>query len=92
MKYEEFTNKIIKDLKSLFDEVRIDNEDRIYIAKGVTNVSVPIKPMYQEYLLYGYTKNLKNYLKIINNILDTYKFKLDLSNVFPLIKQMCLAI
>lgn len=87
MQYEEFTNKIIKDLESLFDEVRIDNEDRIYIAKGVTNVSVPIKPMYQEYLLYGYIKNLKNYLKIINNILDTYKFKLDLSNVFPLIKQ-----
>lgn len=87
MQYEEFTNKIIKDLELLFDEVRIDNEDRIYIAKGVTNVSVPIKPMYQEYLLYGYTKNLKNYLKIINNILDTYKFKLDLSNVFPLIKQ-----
>lgn len=87
MQYKEFVDKMIKDLKSMFDEVRMDGKDRIYIARGVTNVSVPIKPMYQEYLLYGYNSNFKNYLKIINDILDTYKFKLDLSNVFPFVKQ-----
>ncbi|WP_416199091.1 MAG: DUF1444 domain-containing protein [Sporanaerobacter sp.] len=86
MEYKEFTDKIIKDLKLEFDEVRLDGKDRIYVAKGVTNVSVPIKPMYKEYLLYGYNNNLKNYIKIIRDILDTYKFKLDLSNVFPFIK------
>jgi uncharacterized protein YtpQ (UPF0354 family) len=87
VQYQEFVNKITEDLKLQFDEVRMDGKDRIYIAKGVTNVSVPIKPMYQEHLIYGYNNSLKNYLKIINDILDTYKFKLDLSNVFPFVKQ-----
>lgn len=87
MQYEKFVNKLIKDLSLKFDEVRIDSKDRIYIAKGVTNVSVPIKPMFQECMICGYNNSLKNYLKIINDILDTYKFKLNLTNVFPFVKQ-----
>lgn len=87
MQYEKFVNKLIKDLSLKFDEVRIDSNDRIYIAKGVSNVSIPLKPIYQEYMICGYNNSLKNYLKIINDILDTYKFKLNLTNVFPFVKQ-----
>ncbi|MBC8587102.1 DUF1444 family protein [Paratissierella segnis] len=87
MEYKEFTDKMIKDLKLEFDEVEMDGKDRIYVTKGVTNVSVPIKPAYKEFKMVGYNNNLKNYIKIIRDILDTYKFKLDLNNVFPLIKQ-----
>lgn len=86
MRYEEFTNKIIKDLKSMFDEVRMDCKDRIYVAKDVTNVSIPLKPMYREYQFTGYKQTFKNYMQIINDILNTYRFKLDLNNVFPFIK------
>ncbi|MEM0143725.1 MAG: hypothetical protein QXL94_07260, partial [Candidatus Parvarchaeum sp.] len=86
MQYNEFTNRIIKDLSLKFDEVRIDSKDRIYVAKNVTNVSVPLKAMYHEYRTIGYVQTFKNYMKIISDILDTYKFKLDLNNVFPFVK------
>ncbi|WP_277668778.1 DUF1444 family protein [Caproiciproducens galactitolivorans] len=86
MKYMEFTNRIIQDLKKEFNEVRLDEKDRIYIGSEFTNASLPIRTMYQEYQIVGYQKNLQNYIKIISDILNCYKFKLSLSNVFPFVK------
>ncbi|WP_310442640.1 DUF1444 family protein [Tissierella sp.] len=64
----------------------MDGKDRVYVAKGAMSVSVPLHPMYQEYQMVGYQENLNNYKKIITDILNSYKFKLDLNNVYPLIK------
>lgn len=86
MEYVEFVRQIIRDLRNEFSEVRMDGKDRVYIAKDVTNVSIPLKPMYQEYQFAGYKKTLKNYIQIILEILNTYKFKLNLDNIFPFIK------
>lgn len=86
LQYQEFANKIIKDLKPFFDVVKMDSKDKIFVAKDVTNVSIPLKSMYHEYKTLGYMQTIKNYVKIINDILGTYKFKLDLDNVFPFIK------
>lgn len=83
----EFVRQIIRDLKMNFDEVRLDGEYRVYVAKGETNVSVPLRPMYQEYRMVGYQQNLKNYIEIIDGILNSYQFKLNLNNVFPIIKE-----
>lgn len=86
MEYMEFVRQIIKDLRNEFDVVKMDGKNKIYVAKDVTNVSIPTKSMYQEYQFIGYKQTLKNYIEIINNILNTYKFRLDLNNVFPFIK------
>lgn len=86
MKYMEFVRQIIKDLRNEFDEVRIDDKDRIYVAKDVTNMSIPAKTMYQEYKVIGYQATLKNYIKIISEILNTYRFQINLDNIFPFIK------
>lgn len=86
MEYMEFVRQIIKDLRNEFDEVRIDGKDRIYVAKDVTNMSILAKTMYQEYKVIGYQATLKNYIKIISEILNTYRFQINLDNIFPFIK------
>ena len=42
--------------------------------------------MYQEYKIVGYQTTLKNYIQIISEILNTYRFKVNLDNIFPFIK------
>lgn len=86
MEYMEFVRQIIKDLRNEFDVVKMDGKNKIYVAKDVTNVSIPTKSMYQEYQFTGYKQTFKNYMQIINDILNTYRFKLDLNNVFPFVK------
>lgn len=86
MEYIEFANQIIQDLKREFKEVRLDEKERIYIGSEFTNASLPLKTLYQEHLIVGYQKNLQNYIKIISDILNCYRFKLNLSNVFPFVK------
>jgi uncharacterized protein YtpQ (UPF0354 family) len=86
MEYMEFVRQIIKDLKNEFNIVKMDGKDKIYVAKDVTNISIPTKSMYQEYKTVGYQATLNNYIKIIAEILDTYKFKINLENIFPFIK------
>lgn len=87
MEYIEFANRMIQDLKREFKEVRLDEKDRIYVGSEFTNASLPLKTLYKEHLLVGYQKNLQNYIKIISDILNCYRFRLNLSNVFPFVKQ-----
>lgn len=86
MEYMEFVRQIINDLRNEFDVVKMDGKDKIYVAKDVTNMSIPAKTMYQEYKAIGYQATLKNYIKIISGILDTYRFKINLDNIFPFVK------
>ena len=51
-----------------------------------SNVSISIESMYQEYKIVGYQTTLKNYIQIISEILNTYRFKVNLDNIFPFIK------
>jgi uncharacterized protein YtpQ (UPF0354 family) len=86
MEYVEFANRIVQDLKREFNEVRLDEKERIYIGSEFTNASLPLSVMYRECQKVGYQKNLQNYIKIISDILNCYKFKLNLKNTFPFIK------
>lgn len=86
MEYIEFANRMIQDLKREFNEVRLDEKERIYIGSEFTNASLPLRTMYKEYKILGYQKNLQKYIKIISEILNTYKFRLNLNNTFPFIK------
>ncbi|QAT62838.1 DUF1444 family protein [Acidilutibacter cellobiosedens] len=86
MEYMEFANRMIQDLKREFNEVRLDEKERLYIGSEFTNASLPLRTMYQEHQIVGYQKNLQNYIKIISDVLNCYRFKLNLSNVFPFVK------
>jgi hypothetical protein len=79
---DEFTEKISDDFKKVFPEVRV--EDRfIRLGTGVTHVELPINSMYKEYQVTDYESIKKLYIKISNEILNQYKFKVDYNNVYP---------
>ena len=61
-------------------------KEKEYTLVASTNASLPLSVMYRECQKVGYKKNLQNYIKIISDILNCYKFKLNLNNTFPFIK------
>ncbi|AUG57271.1 DUF1444 family protein [Acetivibrio saccincola] len=82
---QEFVQNISEDFKKVFPEVRV--EDRfIRLGTGVTHVELPINSMYKEYQVTDYESIKKLYIKISNEILNQYKFKVDYNNVYPLLK------
>lgn len=93
MEFNEFVRQVVKDLKWEFNysEVRMDGKDRLYVERGPTNVSIPLHPWHQECLVYGYQESFQNYKKMINDVLNLYRFKLDVSNVYPFVKHESLA-
>jgi uncharacterized protein YtpQ (UPF0354 family) len=82
---QEFVQNISEDFKKVFPEVRV--EDRfIRLGTGVTHVELPINSMYKEYQVTDYESIKKLYIKVSNEILNQYKFKVDYNNVYPLLK------
>lgn len=82
----DFSRKIIFDLNRTFPIARI--QGKYVIVESKPNcVSVPISSIYGEYQeTKDYKKTLASYIKIINDILNQYKFKIDYNNVYPLLK------
>lgn len=87
MEYTHFVGKIIDDLEKHFGKIRMEEQNRILVGNSTVNASVPIDAMYQEYEFVGYQQTLKNYVKIIKDIIGSYEYKLSLGNVYPIIKQ-----
>jgi len=57
------------------------------VESNPNSVSIPVNSIYKEYQENkDYGKTLASYIKIINDILSQYKFKIDYNNVFPLLK------
>jgi uncharacterized protein YtpQ (UPF0354 family) len=82
---QEFVQNISEDFKKVFPEVRV--EDRfIRLGTEVTHVELPINSMYKEYQVTDYESIKKLYIKVSNEILNQYKFKVDYNNVYPLLK------
>jgi len=82
---QEFVQDISEDFKKVFPEVSI--EDRfIRLGTGLTHVELPINSMYKEYQVTDYESIKKLYIKISNEILNQYKFKVDYNNVYPILK------
>ena len=82
---KEFTEKITRDFKKEFPEVELGG-NYIRIGTGITHVELPIASMYKEYQATGYDNIKKLYIKVANEVLNQYKFKIDYNNVYPLLK------
>lgn len=82
---DEFTEKILYDFKKVFSEVKKE-EKFIRLGTGVTHVELPINSMYKEYQVTDYESIKKLYIKVSNEILNQYKFKVDYNNVYPILK------
>lgn len=82
---KEFIEKISEDFKKVFPEVKVE-EKFICLGSGVTQVELPISSMYREYQITDYYNIKKLYIKVANEILNQYKFKVDYSNVYPILK------
>ncbi|MBC8587606.1 DUF1444 family protein [Paratissierella segnis] len=85
LRIEEFTEKITRDFKMEFPEVEV-KEKYIRIGTEVAHVELPISSMYKEYQVTGYDNIKKLYIKVANEVLNQYKFKIDYNNVYPLLK------
>lgn len=82
---QDFMRKIIEDFKREFSEVKIE-KGFIRLGTGITNIELPIESMYMEYKVVGYDSVKDLYLKVANDILNQYKFRVDYNNVYPLLK------
>ncbi|MGB4638539.1 MAG: DUF1444 family protein [Caldicoprobacterales bacterium] len=82
---QEFIQNISEDFKKVFPEVRVE-EKFIRLGTEVTHVELPINSMYKEYQVTDYESIKKLYIKVANEILNQYKFKVDYNNVYPLLK------
>jgi len=82
----DFTNKIILDLNKRFSEAILEGNN-IIVKSGPTSMSIPISSVYREYQeIKDYGKTLTSYIRIISDILSQYEFKIDYTNVYPLLK------
>jgi len=82
---QEFAGKVMEDFKAEFPEVEL-GEKYIRIGTEVAHVELPISSMYKEYQVTGYDNIKKLYIKVANEVLNQYKFKVDYNNVYPLLK------
>lgn len=83
---EQFIFRIIADMQKYFPVVKKEKEF-IYIERFPTNISIPIRSMYNEYCItQNYNLTLKTYINITNEILNQYKFEINYKNVFPILK------
>lgn len=84
---DDFCSRIILDMQKHFPKVRRE-QDFIYVEYDPTNMSIPIRSIYNEYLFNkNYELTLKTYIDIANEILNQYKFQINYRNVFPILKQ-----
>ena len=85
LRIEEFTEKITRDFKMEFPEVEV-KEKYIRLGTGVTHAELPIASMYKEYQVTGYDNIRDLYIKVANEVLNQYRFRVDYNNVYPLLK------
>ena len=82
----DFSRKVVFDLNKTFPIARVQGK-YVIVESNPNSVSVPISSIYGEYQeTKDYRKTLASYIKIINDILSQYKFKIDYNNVYPLLK------
>lgn len=82
---DEFTEKILYDFKKVFPEVKVE-KNLICLSTGITHLDLPVDSMYKEYQIIGYINTRETYIKIFTEILYQYKFKVDYSNIYPILK------
>ena len=82
---DEFTEKILYDFKKVFPEVKVEG-NLICVSTGVTHLDLSVDSIYKEYQIIGYSNTRETYIKIFTEILYQYKFKVDYSNVYPILK------
>ena len=82
----DFSRKIIYDLNKTFPKARLQGK-YVVVESEPNNVSIPVSSIYREYQeIKDYGKTLTSYIRIISDILSQYKFKIDYTNVYPLLK------
>lgn len=82
----DFSRKIIFDLNKTFPIARVQGK-YVVVESNPNSVSIPVSSIYREYQeTKDYGKTLSSYIRIINDILCQYKFKIDYTNVYPLLK------
>jgi len=82
----DFSRKIIYDLNKTFPKARLQGK-YVVVESEPNSVSIPVSSIYREYQeTKDYGKTLASHIKIINDILSQYKFKIDYNNVYPLLK------
>jgi len=82
----EFTTKIVHDLKKYFEVVELTN-NTVRIQRGATHADIPLSSIINEYeIQHNYQSVLVMYTDIVEQVLNTYKFTLDLNLVYPLVK------
>ncbi|QSQ08243.1 hypothetical protein H0A61_00563 [Koleobacter methoxysyntrophicus] len=86
LSFADFSSKIIFDLNKTFPKARLQGK-YVVVESDPNSVSIPISSIYREYQeTKDYVKTLASYIRIINDILSQYKFKIDYNNVYPLLK------
>ncbi|MDK2934721.1 MAG: hypothetical protein PWP27_2531 [Clostridiales bacterium] len=84
--FADFSSKIILDFNKTFPKARLQGK-YVVVESEPSSVSIPVINIYREYQeIKDYGKTLVSYIRIINDILSQYKFKIDYNNVYPLLK------
>lgn len=82
----DFSRKIIYDLNKTFPKTSLQGK-YVVVESDPNSVSIPASSIYREYQeTKDYRKTLASYIRIISDILSQYKFKIDYTNVYPLLK------
>lgn len=82
----DFSRKIIFDLNKTFPIARVQGK-YVIVESNPNSVSIPVSSIYKEYQeTKDYGKTLTSYIRIISDILNQYKFKIDYTNVYPMLK------
>lgn len=86
---EEFYIQFVNDLKKQFQMVEIENENSLRVGSSTTHVCLSMVKIYMEYV---YTKSkysdiLKTYIKMIEEIISQYIYKINYKDVYPIIKK-----
>lgn len=84
--FADFSSKIIYDLNKTFPKARLQGK-YVVVESEPNSVSIPVNSIYREYQeVKDYGKTLTSYIRIISDILNQYKFKIDYTNVYPMLK------
>ena len=82
----DFSRKIIYDLNKTFPKASLQGK-YVVVESDPNSVSIPVSSIYREYQeIKDYGKTLTSYIRIISDILNQYKFKIDYTNVYPMLK------
>jgi hypothetical protein len=85
MNLDNFSNELVKDLKNIFQIVRIEEDSLLIINKNIETY-ISLKDLYNDYEKVGYNNTLEKNIKLIENILIENKLDIDYNNVYPIIK------